>query len=191
MDVDRVSLLRELMSGEAWIERADDFSGAMRGVTRRADGLLLVGTPDYEPWHLAAHLDDEARFGGAIDLRPTLVRWSVPEAAPPHLSVGMDRLAAVRKGEPLLVVSETASEPLLDRVQQARRRGGTIFALGSMDADLVGLAHESLPIDDLTPPMVNLDLAEHLVSLSAAVQAGRPIGWRGSLRRALDRLCGT
>ena len=24
----------------------------------RVHGLLLVGTPDEEPWHLAAHLDD-------------------------------------------------------------------------------------------------------------------------------------
>ena len=191
VDADKVSVLRELLAGDAWIQRTDEFAGAMRGVTRRADGLLLVGTPDYEPWHLAAHLDDEATFGGAVDLRPTLVRWAVPERAAPHLSVGMDRLTAIRRGEPLLVVSEAPSEPLLDRVDLARRRGGTIFTLGSMDDDLVGLSHETLPISDLTPAAVNLDLAEHLVSLSAAKQSGRPIGWRGSLRRALDRLCGS
>ena len=191
VDADKVTVLRELLSGEAWIERSDEFAAAMRSVTRRADGLLVVGTPDYEPWHLAAHLDDEATFGGASDLRPTLVRWAVPEAAAPHLSVGIDRLAGIRRGEPLLVVSEASSEPLLERVDLARRRGGTVFALGSVNDDLLSLSHEALPVDDLAPPAVNLDLAEHLVSLSAAAQSGQPIGWRGSLRRALDRLCGT
>lgn len=190
VDAHQVTVLRELLSQTGWVERADVFAGSMRRVTRRSDGLLLVGTPTYEPWHLAAHLTDEATLGGAEDLRPELVRWAVPLSAPPHLRIGIDRLEHVRRGEPLLVVSSDGpTESLLERVDSARRRGGTIFALGTLDAELTGLAHEALPVDSFAPKQLDLDLAEHLVSLSAATQTELR-GWRGSLRHALDRLSG-
>jgi hypothetical protein len=191
VDVTRVEVARELLVGSDWLERTEAFAAAMRTSTRRSDGLLLVGTPEHEPWHLAAHLDDEAEFGGAVDLRPTLIRWRPPRDAPPHLGIGLDRLQNIRRGEPLLVVSPArAPERLLDRLAWVRRRGGTLFTLSATDSDLLGLAHESLQVGAAAPNSVDLDLAEHLVSLSAATQPAHFAGWRGSLRRALDRLSG-
>jgi hypothetical protein len=194
VDVGKVTVLRELLAGSDWVERTDEFAGAMRAATRRNDGLLLMGTPEYEPWHLAAHLDDEATFSGAVDLRPTLVRWDTGTATAPHLRVGLDRLASVRRGEPLLVVSPgLAGQSLLERVDVARRSGSRLFALSAKDPDLDGLVHESLELGtaEPSPVEVDLDLAQHLLSLSAATQTGLPDGWRRSLRRTLDRLCGT
>jgi hypothetical protein len=191
MDADQAAVFRSLLLGSDWIERTDDFAGAMRSATRRADGLLLLGTPQHEPWHLAAHLDDEADLSGAVDLRPTLVRWAPPANAPPHLSYGLERLRELRRGEPLLIVSEGTAQPsMLERINDARHAGGRIFTMGGQDRELSHLAHESLIIDDGVPDLVDLDLAEHLLSLSAAAAVSMR-GWRGSLRRLLDRVSGS
>jgi hypothetical protein len=191
MDADQAAVFRSLLLGSNWIERTDDFAGAMRSATRRADGLLLLGTPQHEPWHLAAHLDDEANVSGAVDLRPTLLRWAPPANAPPHLSHGVERLKELRRGEPLLIVSEGTAQPsMLERINDARRAGGRIFTMGEQDHELSHLAHESLIIDDGVPDLINLDLAEHLLSISAAAAVSMG-GWRGSLRRLLDRVSGS
>src|SRR5437773_1382335 len=80
MDAVRVSALRESLAGTGWLERTGDFAGALRSAVsgRASSGLLLVGTPRYEPWHLAAHLDagDRELAGLAHD------RLTVPEAGP-------------------------------------------------------------------------------------------------------------
>ena len=107
--------------------------------------LLLVGTPTQEPWHLAAHLDDESRYAGLPTLSPTLVRWSPPPGAPPHLSYGLDRLEAADRGETLFVVApDDPTEGLLERLADARRSGATLLTIDTGDADLAGLAHDRL-----------------------------------------------
>ena len=79
-------------------------------------GLLLVGTPEHEPWHLAAHLDDEAQFSGVAELSPTLVRYAPPADAPEHLAFSLQRLEQAKRGETVFVVSdENAPESLLSR----------------------------------------------------------------------------
>ncbi len=192
MDLAQVSVLRGLLLGSEWLERTDDFAGAMRSATRRADGLLLFGTPDHEPWHLAAHLSDEAELSGATDLRPTLVRWSPPLDAPPHLSISLDRLRDMRRGEPLLVVAEEpVAETMLERIDDVRHRGGRVFALTDDDRELEQLAHESLTLNAGLPDLVDLAVAEHLVSMSAAAANTSLTGWRASLRRSLDHICGS
>jgi hypothetical protein len=174
MDADQVATLRVLLAQTGWLERARDFGRALRTTPRSSGGLLLVGTPDFEPWHLTAHLDEESRIGGIPELMPTLVRWSPPPDAPPHLRVGLDRLEAARRGETLFVVSQdTAPVPLLERIDDARRVGATILALGSgTDAELDALAHESLA----APPVVSFDATQHLVSAAAGTRdvSGRP-----------------
>jgi hypothetical protein len=192
MDMAQVSVLRGLLLGSEWLDRTDDFAGAMRSATRRADGLLLFGTPDNEPWHLAAHLSDEAEHSGATDLRPTLVRWSPPLNAPPHLSITLERLREMRRGDPLLVVAdEPVGDTMLERVNDARHRGGRVFALTDDDRELEQLAHESLTLSAGLPDVVDLAVAEHLVSMSAAAADTSLTGWRASLRRTLDRICGS
>jgi hypothetical protein len=179
-----------MLARTGWLERARVFGRALRTSTRSPGGLLLVGTPTYEPWHLTAHLDDESRLSGIPELMPTLVRWSPPPDAPPHLRVGLARLEAARRGETLFVVTEdTAPVPLLERVNDARRMGATILALdGGGDPELEGLAHETLAVPAATPSsppstvdeaplfapreagrmgLLTFDAAQHLVSAAA------------------------
>jgi len=147
-----------------------------------------VGTPTYEPWHVTAHLDDEARLAGIPELAPTLVRWAAPAGAPPHLSVGLARLEAAQRGETVFVVADdTAPVPLLERVDDARRVGATILALDEGDPELDALAHEALAV----PESLSFDSGQHLVSAAAGERdAARTAGARG-LRARLARLLDT
>ncbi len=191
VDADQVSALRILLGPSGWLEQTRGFARALRGPTPRAAGeLLLVGTPDEEPWHLAAHLDQESRLAGIPGLAPTLVRWSPPPSAPPHLSVGLARLEAARRGETLFVVSpEAAPAPLLERVHYARRVGATILALDAGDPELDDMAHEYLAVAPGLAP-VSFDAAQHLVSAAAGERSPLRTGLRGRLARLLDAVSG-
>lgn len=164
----------------------------LRVSTRHQGGLLLVGTPAEEPWHLAAHLSDEARYADIPELAPTLVRWRPPADAPPHLRIGVDRIQAARRGETLFVVTpEVAPVPLLERVDDARRAGTTILTLDQGDPELTGLAHDALVIGGPTTPL-SFDGAQHLVSAAAGeptTARPRP-GLRARLNRFLDVVSG-
>jgi len=200
MDAARVAMVRELLRSTGWVDRTRDFARTMRRSTERPGGLLLVGTPDEEPWHLAAHLDDESRWSDVPEITPTLVRWSVPAGAPPHLAVTLERLEEARRGETVLVVAEdAAADPLLERVDDARRHGATVLALDGGDRALEDLAHESLTVveADLVVPELSFDTVQHLLSAAAgepdtaAWQARRRGGLRGRLAHALDTISGT
>jgi hypothetical protein len=206
MDADQVATLRTLLAKTGWLERVGVFGRALRTSTRTVGGLLVVGTPSSEPWHVTAHLDEESRLAGIPELMPTLVRWSPPAGAPPHLRVGLSRLEAARRGETLFVVSEeTAPAPLLERVNDARHVGATILALDSGDKELDALAHESLAVPDDTEwarraGLVTFDATQHLVSAAAgdrdgarsrAAGGGRgKRGLRDRLARLLDTVSG-
>jgi hypothetical protein len=164
VDANQVTTLRALLAPTGWLERTRAFAQGLRKATRSPGGLLLVGTPDDEPWHLTAHLDEESRLSGIPELTPTLVRWRVPEGAPAHLRVGLERLEAARRGETLFVVSPTSAPvPLLERVDDARRVGATIFALDQGDPELDALAHERLAIRTGFDA-VSFGAAQHLIS---------------------------
>ncbi|WP_371516746.1 hypothetical protein [Kitasatospora sp. NBC_01300] len=185
MDAVRVSALRQHLVGTGWLEAVGGFAGSLRrSVSRRGAGeLLLIGTEAYEPWHLAAHLADEAAWSAVPRLAPTLLRHAPPPGAPAHLAHGLSRLTGAGRGATVLVVApEAAGAPLLERVQDARRQGATVLALdGAAPAepgDLGGLAHERLAVG--TTDEEPFDLAQHLVSAAA----GRP----RARRTALDRL---
>ena len=146
MDAERVHALRDALRHTEWWARATLLGSALRA-TSGPGHLLLVGTPRIEPWHLAAHLEDEARQGELPQLAPELVRWSPPPDAPPHLSIGLSRLEHASRGETVFVVSpEPAAEPLLERVQDARRTGATIVALDAAEGPLASLAHERMTV---------------------------------------------
>jgi hypothetical protein len=189
VDADQVATLRALMAGSGWLDRARLFGRALRTSPRSAGGLLVVGTPEYEPWHMTAHLDDESRLSGVAELAPTLVRWSPPPDAPPHLAVGLARLEAARRGETLFIVApQTAPVPLLERVSDARKTGATILALDSDDPELDALAHEALPVAST----LSFDAGQHLVSAAAGDTGGtsRGRGLRARLARLLDSVAG-
>lgn len=186
-------MLREVLASTGWLERTGHLARALRVSARTPGGLLLVGTPAEDPWHLAAHLDDESRLAALPGLAPTLVRWSPPAGAPAHLAVGLERLEAARRGETLFVVAEeSAPVPLLERVDDARRTGAVVLALEGGDRELRGLAHEALTV----PPedaLVSFDGAQHLVSAAAGDaggEAGRPGGLRRRLARMLEAVTG-
>jgi hypothetical protein len=192
MDADQVNELRTLLEPSGWLERTKSFARAVRGARPRAAGeLLLVGTPDEEPWHLAAHLDQESRLAGIPGLAPTLVRWSPPTGAPPHLAIGLGRLEEARRGETLFVVSpDAAPAPLLERVHDARKVGATILALDAGDPELDDMAHEYLAVAPGLAPF-SFDAAQHLVSAAAGELSASRGGVRAALARFLDAVSGT
>ncbi|MFF3482326.1 hypothetical protein ACFYXC_03515 [Streptomyces sp. NPDC002701] len=185
MDAVRVALLRDVLAGTEWPGATRRFAGALRSsVLPHGGGLLLVGTAEYEPWHLAAHLVDEAAWSGMPELTPTLVRHRARPGDPAHLAVGLGRIEAARRGETLLVVAPGApGAPLLERVHDARRAGATVLALDSGDRELHALAHEALTAP--SEPDLDLDTVQHLVS--AATGENSPPAPRGR-RRFTDRL---
>ena len=191
MDADQVAALRILLGPGSWLQQTSVFARALRrSASRTSSGLLMVGTPDEEPWHLAAHLDQESRLAGIPGLAPTLVRWAPPSGGPPHLRVGLSRLEEARRGETLFVVSpEAAPPPLLERVHDARRVGATILAMDAGDPDLDDMAHECLTVAPGLAP-VSFDAAQHLVSAAAGEPAQARAGMRARLARALDAISG-
>jgi hypothetical protein len=199
MNADQVAALRELLAPTGWLERTSSFARALRRSARGAHGLLVVGTAEEEPWHMTAHLADESRYAGIPELMPTLVRWAPEPGAPPHLSVGLDRLRAATPAETLLVVSQqAASAELLARVQDVRHAGATVFALDQDDPELDELAHESLPVRPGATP-VSFDAAQHLVTAAVTAPAaargtsrrpGSESGFRSALARLLDAVSG-
>ncbi|MFG2448673.1 hypothetical protein [Streptomyces sp. M41(2017)] len=188
MDAVRVALLREVLAGTEWLGATRRFGGTLRGsVVSHGGGLLLVGSEGYEPWHLAAHLVDEAAWSGTPELAPTLVRHGARESDPAHLAVGLGRIEAARRGETLLVVAPDApGAPLLERVHDARRAGATVLALSAAGGELPALAHESLTVPPA--PELDLDTVQHLVGAAAGENALPSPRGRRRLRDRLSHL---
>jgi hypothetical protein len=190
MDGELVWRMRHALRQSGWWSSAQTLGDAVRR-TQQPGGLLVVGTPDVEPWHLAAHLDDEARRNGQQQLRPTLVRFAPPPGAPAHLAVGLRRLEQATPGETVLLVSPDAPpDRLLERIARARRIGATVLSVDGGDTTLDDLVHERMsitPTELLAPQGVefSFDLAQHLVSTAAG--AGTPNGRYRGLRAALAR----
>lgn len=201
MDRARVAILRDLLASTGWVERTRDFGRALRRAPHEPGGLLVVGTPHEDPWHFAAHLDDEARFSDQPKLAPVLVRWTPPPNAPAHLSIGFERLEQLRRGESLFVVApDTAPAPLLERVADARKAGATIFTVDADDPQLESLAHEALTVpsvrsstrasdksaSDIVVP--EFEVVTHLVSAAAGELDTPGRRGRAGIRERLAKL---
>ncbi|HJQ01209.1 MAG TPA: hypothetical protein VJ851_06395 [Jatrophihabitans sp.] len=146
---------------------------------RRSGQLLVVGTPSYEPWHLVAHLQTSATLAQAA---PTLVRWAVPVGAPAHLAVGLDQLSQAGRADTVLVVADgQAGHELLERLDDARRRGNTVLALASQQAagsvpdSLDGTSHELAQVShDLAVVRgAHFDHAQHYLPVARPSRTGR------------------
>lgn len=196
MDLSQAQLLRDVLEGTGVLEETDEFANALRRSTRTPSGLLITGPANDEPWHLTAHLDDEARHSGNQLMRPTLLRWNVHPGDPAHLAIGMERLVDTRRGESVLVVAETATDddlsPLLERVADARRRGAAVFALQDVESELSGVASETITLDDFPTGLLSFDTSQHLLSLAVgrAELTERKPGLRARLGRLLDAWSG-
>jgi hypothetical protein len=180
MDHRHVHGFRRLLSDLHLDEDSAEFAAALGSGPERRGSLLVVGTPECEPWHFVAHLAEEAQSSGRPDLVPTWVRWAPPAAARAHLAVTMDRLGAVRRGDTVLVIAPNrAGERLLDRVHDARRFGGRVMTLHREDHDLAQLAHETLMVPAVAP-IRTFDVVQHVVTSTASGRTARP-------RRRLSR----
>jgi len=169
METGQIRSFRRLLRDLHLDDASREFAVALGSeAPRRNDSLLVVGTPEFEPWHFVAHLADEARFAGRPDLMPTWIRWAAPVGARAHLAITMDRLAAARRGDTVLVIApNNASENLLDRVSDARHKGSRILTLHHEDHDLEGLAHEALIVPAIAP-LPTFDVVQHLVASTAS-----------------------
>jgi len=194
MDSAQTNFLRELVSGTAWFGECRGFARSLRRAPRSPGGLLLVGTPEEEPWHLAAHLDTEAGLADLPQLAPTLVRHQIPDNAPPHLAVSLERLERARKGEAVFVVApDDPGVPLLERVDDARKRGAAILTLAEDEdtsGELLTLSHDALlvPGDGVVP---GFDAAQHVLAATAGegdTRKGRGGRERGGFRDRLTAL---
>lgn len=191
MDRSEARILRELLEaghGRAWLDEADDFAAALRAAPRQVGGLLLVGPAEAEPWHMTAHLSEEARLLGLDQLVPTLVQAAPDAAAPAHLSVGLDRISSAGRSDAVLVVA--ASDPessVLERIADARKRGARVLTLSQAAPLAVDLAHDSLAVSS-SPDMPSFDGAQHVVS--AATVDGRQRGLIVRLRRWVEAVNG-
>jgi hypothetical protein len=196
LDSGRIAVWRDLLACTDWLDRTRTFARALRGAGHDPGGLLVVGTPQEEPWHLTAHLADEASLAGIPELAPTLVRWQPPTSAPAHLSIGIERLEQVRRRETVFVVApDTPPDSLLERAWDARKVGATVLAMGREDGALEDVAHESLavPPDNSSALIVpDFEVVSHLVSFTAAERSGGrwPSGMRNRLARLLDSVSG-
>jgi hypothetical protein len=192
VDVERTRALRELLLDTEWVSRSRSLARSLRRST--PGGLLLVGTPQYEPWHVTAHLADEARAIGLPGLAPILVRHEVPTGAPAHLSVDLSRLEQAGRQDTLFVVApQSAGEGLLTRLADARRAGATLLSLDRGDVELGSLAHDRFEVaaSDLLPEAdLAFATAQHLVSLAAGEFPVRPAGVRDRLAKLLDTISG-
>lgn len=191
MDRSEARILRELLeagSGRAWLDEADDFAAALRGAPRQVGGLLLVGPGEAEPWHMTAHLSEEARLLGLDQLIPTLIRPAPEAGAPVQLSVGLDRISSAGRNDAVLVVA--ASDPegaVLERVADAKRHGARVLTLGQSAPLAADLAHEALAVPQ-SADVPSFDGAQHLVS--AATVDGRQRGLIVRLRRWVEAVNG-
>jgi hypothetical protein len=193
VDVERTRALRELLGDTDWVTRSRVLARGLRRAT--PGGLLLVGTRQYEPWHVTAHLADEARAAGLPGLAPTLVRHAVPPGAPAHLSVDLSRIEQADRRDTLFVVAPlSVDEGLLTRLVDARRGGATLLSLDRGDPELGSLAHERFevaPSEVLPEADLAFATAQHLVSVAAGEFPVRPAGGvRDRLARLLDAISG-
>jgi hypothetical protein len=130
----------------------------------RSANLFVVGVPEFEPWHFAAHLGEQAARYGRMDLVPTLLRWRIPLEAPPHLAVTVDALVSASRNQTVLVINPIGEAPeLSERVADARHRGARIFTLHRGNPDLIELSHETLLVDPIRPDR-DFEVTQHLVT---------------------------
>jgi len=176
MDNRQINRFRRLLRDLRLDEASREFGIALgTDDARRSSSLLVVGTPEFEPWHFVAHLADQARFASRPDLMPTWIRWAAPVGARAHLSITMDRLAAARRGDTVLVIAPNdATEQLLERVSDARHNGGRILTIHREDRELEGLAHEALEVP-MIAPLQTFDVVQHVVATSASGPSARRV----------------
>jgi hypothetical protein len=152
----------------SWYDELRSLGRSLRAPRQAASRLLVVGHPDDQPWHLTAHLEMLADFGGVPELRPSLVR-------------GIEIPA--RRNDAILVVSEhRVPDTVLEQLDDARATGATVFGLSTDDPELDALAHEAVSLDldrldlGIRGLVADFELASHLFGVAAATPDRRRLG---------------
>jgi hypothetical protein len=149
------------------------FAQAVGRRSEHPSDLLIVGVPEFEPWHFTAHLAEQASRFGRQDLNPTLLRWHVPDGAPGHLAVPVDSLHTVHRHQTVLAIDPFGGDPeLLERIDHAHRRGARILSLHRGHPELMDLSHETLSVDRQRPDQ-EFEVAQHLVTDLSPIPAHR------------------
>jgi hypothetical protein len=151
-------MLRAFSRG-AGFDSLERVASGLGWAAKHSGRLLIVGTPTYEPWHLAAHWQDSARWSIS---RPTLLRHAAPPNAPTHLRTGLDALArVVRTDVVLLIAPDDPGDELLERLSGARHRGTTILALAQSSHGSIARHLDSIAHDTAAVQLAQFDLAQH------------------------------
>lgn len=172
MDIEgrRSSWLRYCKLG-GWAAGAWELGQRLRTDTDCDRGrLFIVGTDTFDPWHITAHLDDEARFTRRPGLQPTLLRRDPPSSAPVHLRRTLSELSAAgRHSTVLLVAPDEVHEDVLQRLADARGAGSTLLAVGPENSDVTSIVHAAAWTPDTADATAGdaFELAGHLVTISA------------------------
>jgi hypothetical protein len=160
----------KLRTSANWLSKAWDLGQALRPQSRSGNRLFIVGTSTFDPWHVAAHLGDEARFAGVTGLEPTLLRWNPPTGGPAHLAHSVAELRDTGAAPTVLVVAPDAlHERELEQLADARRRGASLFAVSALEGELADLAHECVTPEAMegSPMTAPFEIATHLLAVSA------------------------
>lgn len=158
-----------------WLSRAWDLGQLLRPAAAHTERLLIVGSETFEPWHVTAHLDDQARLLGAPTLRPTLLRRSPPPGAPAHLRHSIEDLRASGRRHTVLVVApDELGAEALSRLSDARRRGALLLGVTGAASELATLTDDVVMVTTPAAASFRLEEAEtdfavatHLVAVSA------------------------
>ena len=201
VDVSRVMVLREMLASSGWVERTQGFARTMRRRTTEPGGLLLVGTPEAEPWHLAAHLDDESRLvrhpaaephTGSLPGAAGCPRSPVRDAgATRGRAQGRDGLRRQRG-----VRTRDAARARMGRPQAgcdrsfARRRRRRAARCRSRVSCRAVAAEPTLVVPELD--VVSFDSVQHLVSVAAgeAAQSPSSTSVRERMAKLLEHIAG-
>jgi hypothetical protein len=177
MNLGQAETLARAGRASAWFGGLAGFAGSLRRSVHAPGQLLVVGSPDAEPWHFTAHLESLAHYRDVPQLAPTLVRWTEPVGSAP--GIGVEQMTAGGSGQVILAISEGISDPeLLERLADARRRGATILGLSGGQStaldDLASVAHEAHTVAPgqtvsvgRLPVLCDFELASHLVGVHA------------------------
>ncbi len=146
-------------SRRAGFDSLELIASGLGWAAKNSGRLLIVGTPTYEPWHLAAHWQDSAHWSIS---GPILVRHSAPPNAPAHLGTGLDALAwVVRTDAVLLIAPDDPGDELLERLSGARHRGTTVLALAQASHGAIPRQLDSIANDTAAIHPAQFDLAQH------------------------------
>ncbi len=105
MNTAQVDALRALLASTGWLDRTRRFAVALRRRSRTPQGLLVVGTPADEPWHMTAHIADESELAGVPGADADARQVGAAARGAAASAVGLERLERAGRSETLLVVS--------------------------------------------------------------------------------------